>query len=76
LNEGADADLVFYFKDLETQPLTDPLENLIFSHSSRTLKHVMVRGEWVLYNQKPVKVELEDLNQEFQKALKKFKELV
>ncbi|MCB9025336.1 MAG: amidohydrolase family protein [Bdellovibrionaceae bacterium] len=72
LKVGACADLVFFEKSLETLPVHIPQENLIFSQSSQNVKHVMVNGEWILFNRKSTKVDIEDLKQQFLSALKRY----
>ncbi|MCB0357485.1 MAG: amidohydrolase family protein, partial [Bdellovibrionales bacterium] len=76
LKVGACADLNFFAKTLSTLPLQKPLENLIFSHSGQTLKHVMINGEWILYNQTPTKIDLECAKKDFTEALKIFRERI
>lgn len=50
LNVGAKADLVVLKNDLGVMPTDFWQENLIYSYSSRHVKHVMVDGNWVLWD--------------------------
>lgn len=72
----SDADLVFWEKSLETLPIQIPRENLLFSQNQGNVKHVMIRGQWQLFHRQPVGAALDDLKQEFESALGKFKRLV
>lgn len=50
LNVGAKADLVVLKNDLGVMPTDFLMENLIYSYSSRHVKHVMVDGRWALWD--------------------------
>ena len=62
---GAWADLTFFEKSFETWPLQVPQENLVFSHSSHNVQHLMVNGEWILFQRQPTRANVEDLKKEF-----------
>ena len=72
--EGARADLVFYKKDIALEPFSDPLVNFFFSLQSRHVAHVMIDGEWVLFNKEPARVQEKDLMDEYQMALKEIRQ--
>ena len=65
LAKNYEADLVFCKIDLDALPMTDHLANLIYSMSSRHVKHVMVGGSWRLWNQNLVGNSIEDLQEAF-----------
>jgi 5-methylthioadenosine/S-adenosylhomocysteine deaminase len=63
------ADLVFASIDVSLLPLHQPLTNLIYSSGSKNVKHVLVDGNWVLWNGQPVNMSLPSLTEEYQHAL-------
>ena len=65
---GKAADIVFLAEDLSTQPETKPMVNLIFSQSSRNVRHVMIDGRFVLYNSRLTLASEDDLLAEFRAA--------
>ena len=74
--EGLCADVVFWKKDLSVLPINDLLSNFIFSFSSRQVEHVLVNGQWKLWQKEPVDISetsartaYEDALGELQKAL-------
>lgn len=70
LELGDAADCVLIKKDMRIQPITDFKKTLIYSLSSSHIKHVMVNGEWVLLDQKPVKVSEEEMQHNYTMACK------
>ncbi len=76
LEKGKSADIVFIKKDLLLEPLEDALTNIIFSQGSRSVEHVMVAGEWVLWKRGLVKASEDDLKQEFLGAVKEIKKRI
>lgn len=67
---GKAADIVFLSTDLSTEPAARLATNLIYSFSSRNVRHVMVDGRFVLYNGKTTLVNEEDLFAEYRAAVK------
>lgn len=70
LEEGDAADCIFIKKDMRIAPITDLKKTLVYSVNSSHIQHVMVNGEWVLFNQKPVKVSEEEMANNYQLACK------
>ncbi len=70
---GSSADIVFFQNDLSNQPIVNPLTNMLFSMSSRDVKHVMVNGRWVLWNQNPTLVNKESLHSDYMNAVSEIK---
>lgn len=70
LAKGAKADLVFIDCDIAMQPLIQPLENLIYSSNISHIRHVMVDGRWVLWNEKPTLVNMTEKSEQYAKAVK------
>ncbi len=73
LHPGAKADCVFMAMDIGVQPQDTIKTNLIYSLRSRHVRHVMVAGEWVLWDQKLVKVSEADLTEEYTAAVDRIK---
>ncbi|MBP9707377.1 MAG: amidohydrolase family protein [Oligoflexales bacterium] len=73
IETGKLADLVFWQEDLGVLPNTNLIENLIYSFSSRQVKHVMINGRWVLWNQKLCQQSESVLVAQFQRAMGKLK---
>jgi len=73
LEKGKQADIVFVKKDIIMEPIEDILTNLIYSQGSRSVEHVMVAGEWVLWNRELVKASETDLKAGFLAAVKEIK---
>ena len=69
LSVGKAADIVFLAGDLSTEPSPKPVTNLIFSYSSRNVRHVMIGGDFALYNGRTTKVSEDDLMAEYQEAV-------
>ena len=61
LESGRLADVIFLRLDLATLPLHDPLTTLVYSCGAGQVRHVMVGGEWVLWNQRLVAENEDDL---------------
>lgn len=68
LEEGDSADCIFIKKDMRIKPITDLQKTLIYSVNSSHIQHVMVNGEWVLFDQKPVKISEEEMEHDYQLA--------
>jgi 5-methylthioadenosine/S-adenosylhomocysteine deaminase len=66
--KGAQADLVFMDIGLETLPMENPEVNFIYSMSTRNVAHVMVGGDFVLWNGELTKANEEDLKEQYTKA--------
>jgi 5-methylthioadenosine/S-adenosylhomocysteine deaminase len=50
IESGKLADLVLLKRSLISEPLDQPLANVIYSMGSRDVSHVMVNGNWALWN--------------------------
>lgn len=72
LKVGFKADLVFFKNELSRLPIHNLLTNFIFSTSSKHVKHVMIEGDWVLFDQKPIHVNEGDKIEKFTSAVKKY----
>ncbi len=68
------ADLVFALIDPSFLPAPFPLTNLIYSHRSYAVRHVMVDGQWVLWNREPVKISAADLAATYLEGVQLIKE--
>jgi 5-methylthioadenosine/S-adenosylhomocysteine deaminase len=68
LEPGYRADLVCFQADLGCLPMARPLETLLYSMGSRHVRHVMVDGEWVLWDRKLTKVNEDDLQSAYLSA--------
>jgi 5-methylthioadenosine/S-adenosylhomocysteine deaminase len=66
---GKAADIVFLSRDLSTEPSPKITTNVVYSHTSRNVRHVMVDGRFVLYNGKPTMVDAEQLLAEYEAAV-------
>ena len=60
LEVGKHADIVFLKNDLSIHPFRFPKVDLIFSDTVMGLEHVMINGEWVLFDRMPSKVNSHD----------------
>lgn len=69
LSPGGAADLVCYELDLASAPHTKPLENLIYSSGSKRVRHVMVGGEWVVWDKKLTRLNESDLYEQYRGAV-------
>lgn len=67
---GDAADLVFIKKDMRIEPIKDLQKTLVYSVDSSHIQHVMVNGDWVLFDQKPVKVSEEEMAHDYRLACK------
>ncbi len=70
---GKKADLVFFDFDISLEPMSEPLVNLFFSSSSRHVQHVMIDGEWVLFNRQLCRIDEAQLKAEYHCALQEIK---
>ncbi len=68
IKEGKKADLVFFRKTIDCEPMTDPLVNLIYSMGAQHVKHVMVDGRFVLWQGHPVLIDEDDVGQQCRDA--------
>lgn len=73
LQAGCKADLVCYEGDLGSLPLSHPAETLLYSMDSRQVAHVMVDGEWLLWQRRLTRVREEDLRQSYMAAATEIK---
>lgn len=71
--QGSAADLVFRKIDLDTLPDYDPLTTLLYSYESHHVEHVMVAGQWVLWDGEPVKISRQQMMEQYQEALEHLK---
>jgi 5-methylthioadenosine/S-adenosylhomocysteine deaminase len=73
LDVGKLADLVCIKLGLEHYPWTRPFTNVFFSGVSRQVVHVMVNGQWVLWDRQLVRVSERDLIDEFERVLQRLR---
>jgi 5-methylthioadenosine/S-adenosylhomocysteine deaminase len=73
ISDGMAADFVFYRQSLETLPISNLVPNLIFSQSSSNVEHVMIDGQFVLFNKNPLKISTSDMEEAFLEATKEIK---
>lgn len=71
LKAGLAADMVFLEKTLDIQPISDLNAILHYSVGSQQVRHVMVDGQWVLWNRAPVRYSLEAMQLAYQEALQR-----
>lgn len=76
LSIGAPADLVFMQPDICNLPLQDGAANLIFSTSSQHIRHVMIDGKWVLWQQEPVLFSETDMRAAYLQAVQDIQQRV
>jgi 5-methylthioadenosine/S-adenosylhomocysteine deaminase len=69
LKSGLSADVVFIEKTLDLLPTTDLNAILHYSTSSAHVRHVMVAGDWVLWNRLPVKMSIADMEAAYTDAV-------
>ncbi len=69
LTKGSAADLICIEKDFSLEPVYDLRHWMVFSASQARVNHTLVDGQWVLWDQKPTRVDLEQARKEFSKAL-------
>jgi 5-methylthioadenosine/S-adenosylhomocysteine deaminase len=69
LKVGDSADLTWLDRGIEREPINDLATNLVFSASSRQVRHVLVEGEWILFDRKLTRVSEDDLRQEYLAAV-------
>ncbi len=70
LQRGAKADLVFLEKDITTLPIQEARESLILSFGRSQVKHVLIDGRFVLWNQSLTLVSEDELKLEYVDAVK------
>ncbi len=66
---GKCADLVCIKNSLELAPMAKPLTNIFFSAAHRNVEHVMIDGNWVLWDRNLTFVTEAQLREEFNQAL-------
>ncbi|MYL18643.1 amidohydrolase family protein [Halobacillus litoralis] len=82
IEEGCEADLVFIKKNeytgapFEDEGFSTALNNLMFQTREADVHHVMVAGDWVMKDSRMTKVDEQEINEAFSKALKGFQEYV
>ncbi len=73
LEKGKSADIVVHGTDIpECVTDFDPFTNLVYSQRSKSVKHVMIDGEWVVRDGHAVLVDEEKIMAEAREAGKKF----
>lgn len=70
LTPGKKADLVFLRSAIDSQPVSKPYVNLMYSMGSRHVEHVLVDGKWALFNRNLVQVSEQDLKEEYEQAIR------
>lgn len=73
IKQGLKADLVFFKKDLDTLPIEKPEVNLFYSFSQNNIQHVMVDGDWGLWNKQPCHISTSDMQEAYNEAVKEIK---
>ncbi len=71
IKQGYKADLIFVKRNIENTPVNDPITNTIFSLNSHHIKHSMINGQWVMWNQEMVSCNEADLLAQYSRSLKK-----
>ena len=69
LEPGRAADFVLLANDLTTEPAQRPEVNVIFSHASRNVRHVMVDGRFVLFQGEPTQMSVSDMREAYLEAV-------
>ncbi len=69
LEAGKLADLVVLDIGLSSLPIDNPLANVIYSMGSRDVTHVMIDGNWVIWNRELAHVSHADTRAQYQQAL-------
>jgi 5-methylthioadenosine/S-adenosylhomocysteine deaminase len=65
IDPGKLADIVFMKKSINHEPFHDTAENVIFSMGSQAVEHVMIQGEFRLWNQRLVQIDEQELKKEY-----------
>jgi 5-methylthioadenosine/S-adenosylhomocysteine deaminase len=65
LKPGAAADAVFYARDVEIEPLRDPITDFIFSVGASQVRHVLIDGRWALWQRRSPLVNEDDVRERF-----------
>ena len=73
LESGKEADIVFFEKDICSEPMSDMAVNLLYSMSSKQVRHVMVNGRWALKDRELVHVSESCLYDDYRQALVEIK---
>jgi 5-methylthioadenosine/S-adenosylhomocysteine deaminase len=66
LEAGKWADMVFLKTSLSSEPMDEPLANVIWSMGSRDVTHVMVDGKWRLWHKELTGNSIHELRQAYQ----------
>ena len=69
LEPGKWADMVFLKTSLSSEPMDEPLANVIWSMGARDVKHVMIQGRWRLWHQELPEANEENLRQAYQASV-------
>ncbi len=69
LEEGKAADMVLLANDLTTEPDERPEVNVLFSHASRNVRHVLVDGRFVLFHSQPTLMSVSDMRAAYLEAV-------
>ena len=67
------ADVVFLEHDVGTLPGDQPAMNLLYSMGSRNVRHVMIDGQWVVWNRELAKVSEAELTKQYLAAVGEIK---
>ncbi len=73
LEAGKFADMVFLRTSLSSEPMDEPLANVIWSMGSRDVAHVMVQGRWRLWHGDLAQTSEDDLRQAYQDSVREIR---
>ncbi|KIL34994.1 hypothetical protein SD71_15015 [Cohnella kolymensis] len=76
IENGSFADLVFIRKNqliptVHTDGFSTIVHNLLFETKEESIHHLMVNGEWVMYDRKMIRVDEEAINTKYKEVLSK-----
>ena len=76
IKDGFYADLVFIEKNplipaVDTSEFSTTVHNLLFETKEQSIHHVMVNGEWIMYNRNLTHVDEDEMNRAYKKILTK-----
>lgn len=76
IDAGKSADMVFVRKDLSCLPMNDLKANLIYSPMSSFVEHVMVEGEWILFDRKSTRICEHEYQDQLHEVLTKIRKIL
>ena len=69
LEVGKQADLIFLKESLSSEPKKNPLANVIYSMGARDVTHVMINGNWTLWNRNLPNLDHDELTSQYLAAV-------